>query len=96
MDLIVFTFPLVIYWASPELINSDPIFGSSLAKLDVNLKVLVPTLNLKEGGGVANGSLKKNDPNTSPKVSATNLTFVTVACALLVCPSKVTFPDVGI
>ena len=58
--------------------------------------MLVPTLNLNDGGGVVLGSLKKNDPNTSPKVSATNLTLLTVACALLVFPSKITFPVVGI
>ena len=58
--------------------------------------MLVPVLNFIEGGGSVNGSLKKNDPNTSPKVSATNLTDDTVACALLVFPSNVTFPDDGI
>ena len=39
--------------------------------------------------------LKKNDPKTSPKVSATNLTFDTLACAPLLWPNNVT-PLVGI
>ena len=94
--LIVCTSPLEIYSVEAELTNSEPTSGSSFNELDVNLNELVPVLNLKDGGGTANGSLKKNDPYTSPKVSATNLTFDTVACALLVCPSKVTFPVVGI
>ena len=33
---------------------------------DDNLKVLVPTLNLKLGAGVLRGSSKKNEPYKSP------------------------------
>ena len=33
---------------------------------DDNLKVLVPTLNLKLGAGVLRGSSKKNEPCKSP------------------------------
>ena len=55
----------------------------------VNLKVLVPFLNLSGGGGDARGSLKKNDPNTSPTESVINLIFATVATAPLVRPTKV-------
>ena len=92
---IVCTSPLEIYSVEAELINSDPTSGFSFNELDVNLNELVPVLNLADGGGTLNGSLKKKDPNTSPKVSATNLTLDTVACALLVCPSNVTLPVVG-
>ena len=96
MLLTVFTLPLVTYSEVPKLINAEPKSGSSLTGLDVNLKVLVPVLNLNVGGGSDKGSLKKKEPKTSPKVSATSLTDVTVACALLVWPNKVTFPVVGI
>ena len=53
------------------------------------MKIPFPVLNLSGGGGEVKGSLKKNDPNKSPKVSATNLWFETVACALLVWPNIV-------
>ena len=62
VDLIVFTFPLVTYSVTAELINSEPNEGSSFIILDVNLNVLVPVLNLNDGGGSDNGFLKKNDP----------------------------------
>ena len=63
---------------------------------DDNLKVLVPTLNLKLGAGVLRGSSKKNEPYKSSYVSATNLSLVTDACAPLLCPRSVIVPVVGI
>ena len=89
------TVPRASYVVSPLLINKLPGNGSAFTELDVNLNVLSPVLNLKGGGGVVNGSLKKNDPWRSPKVSAIYLTFDTVACAPLLWPNKVT-PLVGI
>ena len=47
VDLIVFTFPLVTYSVTAELINSEPNEGSSFI-FDVNLNVLVPVLNLND------------------------------------------------
>ena len=96
VDLTVFTVPFVTYWVSPELINAEPILGSSFIGLDDKVNVLVPVLNLKDGDGSERGFSKKNVPNKSPYVSATNLTSVTVAWAPLLCPSKVTPPLVGI
>ena len=56
--------------------------------LDVSLKVFVPTLNLSGGRGVEKGSLKKNAPLRSPKVSGINFILATVACDPLVSPIK--------
>ena len=50
------------YSVTAELINSEPSCGSSFIILDVNLNVLVPVLNLNDGGGSDNGFLKKNEP----------------------------------
>ena len=79
VDLTVFTVPFVTYAVSPELINTEPILGSSFIGLDDKVNVLVPVLNLKDGDGSERGFSKKNVPNKSPYVSATNLTSVTVA-----------------
>ena len=76
---------------SPELINRLPGKLSAFSELDVSLNEQVPVLNLSGGGGDANGSRKKNEPDMSPKVSATNLTFETSACAPLDLP-KITTP----
>ena len=43
-------------------------------------------VNLKGGGGVVVGSLKKNEPNTEPNSSGINLMFVSVAIAPVVSP----------
>ena len=56
------TVPSASYVVSPLLINKLPGRGSAFTELDVNLNVLSPVLNLKGGGGVVNGSLKKNEP----------------------------------
>ena len=79
VDLIVFIVPFVTYSVPPELINAEPILGSSFIGLDDKVNVLVPVLNLKDGAGSERGFSKKNVPNKSPNVSATNLTSVTVA-----------------
>ena len=75
---------------SPELIRRLPGRGFAFVGLDVNLNVLEPVLNLSGGGGDARGSLKKNDPPTSPNVSVTTLTSLTDACAPLVLPTRTT------
>ena len=48
------------------LINADPILGSSFVGLDVNVKELVPVLNLNDGVGSLSGSSIKNVPYRSP------------------------------
>ena len=42
--------------------DGDPGNARELVSLEDNLNVLLPFLNLSGGGGLANGSLKKNDP----------------------------------
>ena len=46
--------------------NILPNKASPIVDSDDNLKVLVPTLNLKLGAGVLRGSSKKNEPYKSP------------------------------
>ena len=53
------------------------------------MKLLIPVLNLKAGGGLERGFLKKNDPITSPVLSAINLVGLIVACAPLLVPKTV-------
>ena len=53
------------------------------------MKLLTPVLNLKAGGGLERGFLKKNDPMTSPVRSAINRVGLAVACAPLLVPKIV-------
>ena len=78
----------MLYLASPRVIPipSSPKTGSSLLASLVNLKVFIPFVNLRGGGGELVGSLKKNEPNTAPNSSGINLLFVNVAIAPLVSP----------
>ena len=92
----VLTLPFEMYWPSASLNNIDLCSGVLTSGSDDILNVLVPTLNLRDGGGLERGSSKKKLPNTSPKVSETNFTSDTVACALLVWPNRVMVPVLGI
>ena len=84
----VSTIPFASYVVSPLLIIKLPFNLLAFVSLDDNLNVLVPVVNLRGGKGLLNGSLKKNDPDKSPKVSGINLTLATVAWDPLVSPSR--------
>ena len=84
----VSTIPLASYVVSAALIIKLPFNLLALVSLDDNLNVFVPTVNLRGGNGLLNGSLKKNDPVISPNVSAINFTPETVACEPLVSPRR--------
>ena len=89
----VSTTPLVVYTASAEVIETSPKPFIELFELEVSLNVLLPFVNLKGGTGSSNGSLKKNDPLTSPNTSEINLIPLpeeTDAWALLVLPTITT------
>ena len=70
-------------------INKLPGSGSALVSLEVNLNVLVPTVNLFGGAGFIKGHLIKNDPAKSPQLSVIKLISETVASALEVTPNMV-------
>ena len=80
--------PSELKFVSATEVSELPGRPGSFVELELNLNVLVPVEILTVGVGTVFGSLKKNVPIKSPKLSEISLKSFTVATARLVWPTN--------